>query len=83
MVLWTLLGKAQAYPLGASHKGIITEGMVDLLVLTSFDQLLFKMTIFFNLFYLNEEVNCTEPSLSFSVPLLVCFVQAASLARKR
>jgi hypothetical protein len=68
VVLWTLLGKAQAYPLGASHKGSLTEGMVDLLVLTSLDQLLFKMKIFFHLFYLNEEVNCTETSPSVSVP---------------
>ncbi len=45
---------------------------VDLLVLTSLDQLLFAVMIFFYLCYktsyLNEEVNCTEPSPSVSVP---------------
>jgi hypothetical protein len=39
--------------------------MVDLLVLTSLDQLLFKIENIIKLFYktscLNEEVNCTEP----------------------
>ncbi len=39
--------------------------MVDLLVLTGFDQLLFKLKLnflFYKTTYLNEEVNCTEPS---------------------
>jgi hypothetical protein len=46
---------------------------VDLLVLTSLDQLLFILKILFTLFlfykpgYLNEEVNCTEPSPSVSL----------------
>jgi hypothetical protein len=42
--------------------------MVDLLVLTSLDQLLFKTETNFSFFYkttyLNEEVNSTEPSPS-------------------
>ncbi len=44
---------------------------VDLLVLSSVDQLLLKMqilTTFYNTSYLNVEVNRTEPSLSVSVP---------------
>jgi hypothetical protein len=48
---------------------------VDLLVLTSFDQLLFILKILFNLFskisYLNEEANSTEPSPSVRIPLFV------------
>jgi hypothetical protein len=39
---------------------------VDLLVLTSLDQ--FFDLLFYKTSYLNEEVNCTEPSLSVSVP---------------
>ncbi len=44
---------------------------VDLLVLTSLDQLLFKLTLnflFYKATFLNEEVNCTEPSPSVRVP---------------
>jgi hypothetical protein len=45
---------------------------VDLLVLTSLDQLHFIFKIFFSLCYktnyLHEEVNCTETSSSVSVP---------------
>jgi hypothetical protein len=43
----------------------------DLLLLTSLDQLIFKMNEYFPLLqirYLNEEVNCTEPSRSYDVP---------------
>jgi hypothetical protein len=45
--------------------------MVDLLVLTSFVQLLSVLNILFllhNTSCLNEQVNCTEPSRSVSVP---------------
>ncbi len=43
---------------------------VDFLVLTSLDQLFFPIEILNCLFtsYLNEEINCTEPSTSVSVP---------------
>ncbi len=48
---------------------------VDLLVLTSLDQLLFLLWILFIFFYktsyLNEEVNCTEASTSIRVPCLI------------
>jgi len=45
---------------------------VDLLVLTSLDQLLLIMKIlstylFYKTSYLNEEVNCTKPSPSVSI----------------
>jgi len=43
--------------------------MVDLLVLTSFDQLLFILKILFTFLQnLNEEVNCTKPSPLVSIP---------------
>ncbi len=44
---------------------------IDLLVLTSLDQLLLKLQAlltFYETRYLNEEVNCAEPSPSVSVP---------------
>jgi hypothetical protein len=40
---------------------------VDLLVLTSLDQLLYYLP-FYKTNNLNEEVNCTEPSSSVSIP---------------
>ncbi len=40
----------------------------DLLVLTSLDQLFFKLKLFFKTTYLNSEVDCTEPSPSVRVP---------------
>ncbi len=46
---------------------------VDLLVLTSLNELLFKLKLnflFYKATYLNEEVNCTEPSPSVRVPWL-------------
>jgi len=48
---------------------------VDLLELTSWYQLLFTLTILFTFItkqtsYLNEEVDCTEPSPSVSIPCL-------------
>ncbi len=46
---------------------------VDLLVLTSLDQLLWELKLnfpFYKTTYLNEEVNCTEPSPSVRVPCL-------------
>jgi hypothetical protein len=50
---------------------------VDLLVLTSLDQLLLIVDIIYLLYktsYFNEEVNCTEPSPSVSIPWsLICF----------
>ncbi len=57
-------------------QGRLTEGRrpstVDLLVLTGLDQLLFYIEGINYLCYqtsdLNEEVNCTEPSPSVSVP---------------
>ncbi len=58
---------------------------VDLLVLTSLDQFVSKLKILFFLFYktsyLNEEVNCTEPSTSISVPwwLLIYLVSLTDL----
>jgi hypothetical protein len=46
--------------------------MVDLQVLTSLDQLIFMLKILFIFFYktsyFNEEVNCTEPYPSVSIP---------------
>ncbi len=49
---------------------------VDLLLLTSLELLLFKMKILFTFFTKqaasNEEVNCTEASLSLSTPCLSC-----------
>jgi hypothetical protein len=48
--------------------------MVDLIVLTSLDHLLFKLKLLFTFFYkttnLNEEVNCAEPSASVSIPCM-------------
>ncbi len=44
---------------------------VDLLVLTFFDQLLFKLKIFFTFIQksnLNEVFNCTDPSPSVGIP---------------
>jgi hypothetical protein len=60
--------------------GALTEGgrlsTVDLLVLTSLDQLLFTLqtllTLFYKTSYLNKESNRTEPSPPISVP---CFWQ--------
>ncbi len=52
--------------------------MVDLIVLTSLLQLIFILKILFNFFYkliyLNEEVNCTEPSTSIQCSMLYVFV---------
>jgi hypothetical protein len=46
--------------------------MVDFLVLNSLDQLLFEneniIYVFYKTCYLNEEVNCIEPSPSVRVP---------------
>jgi hypothetical protein len=50
--------------------------MVDFLVLTNMDLLIFILKILFTFLqtsYLNEEVNCTEPSPSVSVPWLYIF----------
>jgi hypothetical protein len=50
-------------------KGSIST--VDLLLLISCGQLLFIVKLYFSLFktkYLNEEVNCTQPSPSVRVP---------------
>jgi hypothetical protein len=47
---------------------------VDLLVLTSLDQLLLILETLFtfnNTSYLNEEVNCTKPSPSVGVPCML------------
>ncbi len=60
------------------NQGILTErgrfSTVDLLALTSLNQLLFTLKIYIVLFYkttnLSEEMNCTEPSPSIRVP---CF----------
>jgi hypothetical protein len=59
----------------ASRQGSLTEGVrlstVDLLVVTGLDQLFcFEniTCIFYITTYLNEEVNCTEPSPSVSNP---------------
>ncbi len=48
---------------------------IDLLVLTSSDQLLFILKLYFLSYktsYLNKEVNCIVPSLSVRVPWLLC-----------
>ncbi len=53
-------------------QGTLTEGRlstVDLLVLTSLDQVLLILQTFTFLQTSYEEVNCTEPSSSVSVPL--------------
>jgi hypothetical protein len=65
-------------------QGSLTEGegvllyTVDLLVLTSLDQLIFKLIILisflFKASYLNEEVNCTEPSPYVSIPCSWCCI---------
>jgi hypothetical protein len=55
-------------------QGSLTEGdTVDLLVLTSLDQFVFKNIIFlfYKTSYLNEEANGTEPSPSVSIPWFV------------
>ncbi len=47
---------------------------VDLLVLTSLDMLILYLKYylpFFKTSYLNEEVNCTEPSLHLVFPALI------------
>ncbi len=47
---------------------------VDLLVLTSLDQIYWKCYLpFYKTIYLNEVVNCTEPSPSVILPWLKCF----------
>jgi hypothetical protein len=72
-----LILKQQFYPCLMYVQGILTEGgrlsTVDLLALTSLDQLLLTQQIlfFYKTSYLNEEVNCTEPSPSVSVPWFV------------
>ncbi len=55
---------------GKSHCGGKALYTVDLLVLTSLDQLLLVYKILFSFLQnkLNEEVNCTEPPSSVSVP---------------
>jgi hypothetical protein len=65
-VLWSSM---QAHA-GKSYR-IGKLSSVDLLVLTSSVQLLSKLKIVFTYFktsYLNEEVSCTEPSPSISIP---------------
>ncbi len=59
----------------ASRQGSLTEGVmlstVDLLGVTGLDQLFCFENItylFYITTYLNEEVNCTEPSTSVSIP---------------
>ena len=66
--------------LAAEHckvrQGTLTEGeglsTVALLALTSLDEFIFILKIYVAFFYktsyLNEEVNCTEPSPSVSIP---------------
>jgi hypothetical protein len=64
---------------------MLTEGgrlsTVDLIVLTSLDQLLFILKLYFSIFakktYLNEEVNRTEPSNLVRVP---CFQLSSAFA---
>jgi hypothetical protein len=52
------------------------EVLLRLTLLTSLDQLLFILKIIFTFFhktsYLNEELNCTEPFLSVSIPCTNC-----------
>jgi hypothetical protein len=58
------------------EQGSLTEGLStpDLLVQTSLDQLVFIIKLLFDFVYktryLNEEVNCTEPPPSVSVPCI-------------
>ncbi len=51
---------------------------VDLLVLTSLYQLIFKLIILisflFKASYLHDEVNCTEPSPYVSIPCSWCYI---------
>ncbi len=60
---------------------------VGLLVLTSWDQLIFTLKILFSFLYktsyLNEEINCTEPSLLVSIPCpnLLTNVRLSSLEK--
>jgi len=62
--------------------------MFDPLVLTSLDQLLFKLKILFTFFYkttsLNEEVNCTEPfpTAIFPWPCSQLFDQAGMVCHE-
>ncbi len=78
--------KARAYPYCAQFKEVCLDlafdigprkvylrgrlSIVDLLVLTSLDQLLSKLNILFSFLKnnLNVEVNCTKPSPLVSVP---------------
>jgi hypothetical protein len=52
---------------------ILQISMVDLHFITSIDQLLFKLKLYFPFFYkttyLNEEVTCTEPFLQLAFPV--------------
>jgi hypothetical protein len=61
--------------------------MADLLVLTILDQLLFVLkissTCFYKTIYFNEEVNCTEPSPSVSIPCSSLFCLIVSNEEKR
>jgi hypothetical protein len=58
--------------LGSLNAGEGSVFTVNLLVLASLDQLVFILkfliTFFYKTSYLNEEVNCTEPSPSVRVP---------------
>jgi len=72
--LWWLWENLNAWPGNPYGRGRLST--VDLLVLTSLDKLLFILKYYFPFYktsYLNEEVNCTEPSPSVSVPLLSSF----------
>jgi len=57
---------------------------IDLLELTSFDQLLsiFKTLFFYNRSYPYEEVNCTETSLLVSFPCLYRYRERDERERK-
>jgi len=62
------------------------SGTADLQVLTSLDKLIFRLKIVFTFFYktsyLNEEVNCTEPSPSVSIPWFTASLAAVKLSSK-
>jgi hypothetical protein len=71
MVGWGWWGKRKELnEAGKSYcRGMLELSTVDRLVLTNLDQLLFILKkTFYKTSYPDEEVNCTEPSPSVSIP---------------
>ncbi len=74
---------------GMLQQGSLTKGgklsSVDLFVLTSLEQVIFILKIIFTSFcktsYLNQEVNCTEPSPSVWLPWIQPHLQASNMLK--